>query len=380
MNTPRPTILICTLSVHPRASKKNAARVEPARLNRQETGNPDRPAGYGPKITADHVVVFAGGQVALQTAAFAFLAPTGGEPPEATPHSIVFVPGYQSCVEAPLQAGSSVTYIPRDPANGWQIDLQKVRAAIQPGVTQFLLLNEPYNPAGTLMTKENQLELVRIARQHNITILCDEVYRLLEHNPATDRLPAMAELYEKGLSAVSISKPWGGCGICIGWLAFQDASSRQRLLDTMYFGTACPSRASELQAIITLRSSNMIVNDRNMPIIRHNLAVLKDVVEVRYPDLLEWVPPTAGAIAFIKFKGPLTSQELGNQLGRNGISIKPAYCFTDNELDVGDSGLDISSYFRVGYGESIMPDALDKFVAFFEEHKEAWRATIRQNA
>jgi hypothetical protein len=38
----------------------------------------------------------------------------------------------------------------------------------------------------------------------------------------------------------------------------------------------------------------------------------------------------AGAVAFIKFKGPLTSEEFGSQLAEAGISIKPAYCFTDS--------------------------------------------------
>ena len=52
-----------------------------------------------------------------------------------------------------------------------------------------------------------------------------------------------------GLSVAALSKPWGGCGITIGWLAFQDLALKQRLVDVQYFGTASPSRASELQAI-----------------------------------------------------------------------------------------------------------------------------------
>ena len=46
----------------------------------------------------------------------------------------------------------------------------------------------------------------------------------------------------------ALSKPWGGCGITIGWLALQDLDLKQRLVDVQYFGTASPSRASELQA------------------------------------------------------------------------------------------------------------------------------------
>ena len=93
-----------------------------------------------------------------------------------------------------------------------------------------------------------------MAKRNGIYILSDEVYRLLEHDPK-NRLPAMADAYELGLSAVTLSKPWGACGVSIGWLAFRDLNIKQKLVDVQYFGTATPSRASEIQAIMVLRAS-----------------------------------------------------------------------------------------------------------------------------
>ena len=204
--------------------------------------------------------------MALQTAAFALAADC---------HSIVFTPGYQSTVEAPAHAGGQVTQIKLKAAKGWQIDPAEVQAAIRPN-TRYLVLNEPYNPAGTLMSPAVQGELTAMAEAHEIRILSDEVYRLLEHNEH-DRLPAMADIYTRGISAVTLSKPWGGCGITIGWLAFQDLGIKQALVDAQYFGTACPSRASELQAIMVLRSSERILG-RNLAIIRHNLGLLDEFI------------------------------------------------------------------------------------------------------
>lgn len=109
-----------------------------------------------------------------------------------------------------------------------------------------------------------------------------------------------------------------------------------------------------------------------------------------YSDLFEWVRPKAGAIAFIKFKGPMSSEQLGAQLAEAGIGIKPAYCFTDVVTD------DID-YFRIvsvandrpwsshpwtaqltvavaqGYGENALPSALNALIAFVEAHAEEWR-------
>ena len=62
--------------------------------------------------------------------------------------------------------------------------------------------------------------------------------------------------------------------------------------------SACPSRASELQAIMALRASDAIL-EKNLAIIRRNLALLDEFMG-RYSELFEWIRPKAGAIAFIK--------------------------------------------------------------------------------
>ena len=272
---------------------------------------------YGPGIGPENILVFPGCQAALSAAAFALCASDS--------HAIVFNPAYQSTAETPIHAGCQVTVLPLSAENGWQIDLSTVQAAVREN-TKYIIINMPYNPAGTLMSHESQRSLISMAKRNGIYILSDEVYRLLEHDPK-NRLPAMADAYELGLSAVTLSKPWGACGVSIGWLAFRDLNIKQKLVDVQYFGTATPSRASEIQAIMVLRASETIL-EKNMRIIRHNIKQLESFI-ARYGTWFEWVHPTAGAIAFIKFKGPLTTTALGQQLADAGIGIKPAYVIID---------------------------------------------------
>jgi aspartate/methionine/tyrosine aminotransferase len=312
---------------------------------------------YAENISANNILVFAGGQVALQTAAIAVL--------NSNDHAIVFTPGYQSVQQAPIHVGCEVTQIQLHPKNNWQIDPDTVAAAIRQN-TKYMVINEPFNPAGTLMSHQLQKRLIDIAKKNNLYLLSDEVYRLLEHD-AKDRLPAMAELYARGISACTMSKPWGGCGISIGWLALQDMELKQKLVDTQYFGTACPSRASEIQAIMTLRASDTILENR-LTIIKQNLALL-DNFFVDYDDFFEWVRPNAGAIAYVKFKGPLCAEQLAEQLAVSGISVKPAPVFT-GKSDV------YQDYFRIGFGEKAMPKALAALMDFVQENKHTWRTSI----
>jgi DNA-binding transcriptional MocR family regulator len=90
----------------------------------------------------------------------------------------------------------------------------------------------------------------------------------------------------------------------------------------------------------------------------------------RYEEYFAWVPPRAGAVAFLKFKGGLTSEQLGQEMAAAGIGMKPAYCFTPEVTDDVD-------FFRVGYGEEVMPEALDKFAEFVEANKHRWQIKDR---
>jgi DNA-binding transcriptional MocR family regulator len=152
--------------------------------------------------------------------------------------------------------------------------------------------------------------------------------------------------------------------VTIGWIALQDMDLKQNLIDVQYFGTTCPSRASEIQAIMTLRASDIILQEK-LSIIHHNLGLL-DRFFADYSNLFEWVRPNAGAIAFVKFKGPLTSDELGMKLAQSGISIKPAYVFMRDVKGYED-------YFRIGYGERDMPKALIALRGFVESNRSQWK-------
>ena len=94
---------------------------------------------------------------------------------------------------------------------------------------------------------------------------------------------------------------------------------------------------------------------------------MQNFIENKYSEWFTWRRPNAGAIAFVKFKGPWTSEELGRHLAAVGISIKPAYCFSR------DVSSDFEDYFRIGFGEIKMPLALEEFSKFITDHEEVWR-------
>ena len=322
----------------------------------ENTGSPDLRQEiatlYDDNISAENIVVFPGAQTGMTITTQALLHP--GD------HAIIITPSYQSLEEGVRYAGGSVTRISLTPEDKWQVKVDAVKAAIQNN-TKYLVFNDPHNPSGSLMSANTKRKLVALAEQHDILVFSDEVYRLLEVDPA-ERSASIAEMTDNGLALGTMAKPWGAGGACIGWVACQDLKIIEKLQKAQHLFAVCFSRPGEIQAMMVIRASDKII-ERNMTIIRENL-ILLDEFFAEYQDLFEWIKPQAGGTGFVNFKGSLTADELGAELLEQGILVFPPYIFDCDEA--------LKQYFRIGFSRSTMPAALIAFKKFVDERRAQW--------
>jgi len=108
---------------------------------------------------------------------------------------ILFTPAYDCYEPAIKVAGGIPVRIPMQLPD-FKIDWDQVRDKITPK-TKMILINSPHNPSGTLLTHEDMMELQKIAEQHDLIVLSDEVYEHMvfdgrEHLSAS-RYPALKE-------------------------------------------------------------------------------------------------------------------------------------------------------------------------------------------
>ena len=92
-------------------------------------------------------------------------------------HAIVITPNYQATETVP---GSicEVTGIPLDPDNNWHLDVDRLAAEIRPN-TRVISFNFPHNPTGKVAGREEFDAIIELARERDIYVFSDEVYRLL---------------------------------------------------------------------------------------------------------------------------------------------------------------------------------------------------------
>jgi N-succinyldiaminopimelate aminotransferase len=100
---------------------------------------------------------------------------------------------------------------------GFRPDLEALRAAITPR-TRLLLLNTPHNPTGAVFTRAELAGIARLACEHDLLVVSDEVYEHLvfegEHIPIAT-LPGMRE---RTVTISSAAKTFSFTGWKIGWV------------------------------------------------------------------------------------------------------------------------------------------------------------------
>ena len=292
-------------------------------------------------LSPDDILVCAGAEEALFVTLHALLRP--GD------HAVVVWPAYQSLHELARAAGASVTLVELQAARGWRLDLAEVQAAIRAN-TRAVVINFPHNPTGAHISTAELAGLVAICEARGITLVSDEVYRFLEHDPA-DQLPAAATLGEHAVSIGVMSKSFALAGLRIGWLATRDRKLQERAAELKDYTTICNAAPSEILALIALRAREAVLA-RSRAIVADNLGRVRELF-ARYAEVIEWIEPRAGSVAFPRLRGAEAAAWTSLLIEREGILLIPGTEFGG-----------WTEHFRIGFGRRDTAAALDGLERF----------------
>lgn len=285
---------------------------------------------------AENILCFAGAEEGIYCAVTALLQPND--------HAIVITPCYQSLEELPKHAGAKITRIELSEDDGWELDLAKIEESIQ-DATRMLLINYPHNPTGMRLGWKKLLDLVELARKHQIIVFSDEVYRLLgPHNNGWE--PPVAAIYELGISLGVMSKSFGLAGLRVGWLAAQNKQLLKKIESVKHYTSICNSAPAEVLSLIALRARNQIL-DRNNQIVKENIALLNAFFKKRSKEF-SWVQPQGGCVGLVRYHGQDEVERFCQRLlERKGVLLMPGRIYKLH-----------TNHFRIGFGRKNMPEAL----------------------
>jgi N-succinyldiaminopimelate aminotransferase len=158
---------------------------------------------------ASEVTVTSGATEALAAAFLALIEP-GDE-------VVVFQPFYDAYLPVIRLAGGVPKLVSLQPPR-WRFDRAMLEAAFTER-TRFVVLNNPNNPAGTVLPDEDLALLAEFCVAHDVTAICDEVWEQVVFGNARHRpLIAFPGMRERCVKIGSAGKMFGLTGWKVGFL------------------------------------------------------------------------------------------------------------------------------------------------------------------
>lgn len=219
--------------------------------------------------------------------------------------------------------------------NDWAPDLTELEGLVNEKTKAIVVCN-PNNPTGYTFTLDEMSAIVKIAENAGCWIYSDEIYRGADLDGIEK--PSFYGLSDKVLVNGGLSKAYALPGLRLGWIT----GSKELIADTWAYHDYTSITAGVLShkigeiALQPQKRQEILARSRTM--LNENLVVTKAWAKT-HENLIEFVPPKAGGMVFIKYKFDMNSTELSDWLRlEKGVFILPGDVY----------GMD--GYFRIGIG------------------------------
>ncbi|RUS96563.1 aminotransferase [Dulcicalothrix desertica PCC 7102] len=236
---------------------------------------------------------------------------------------VVFSPAFEVLYQIPQYLNYEVRLLPLKKENDFRPDLEQLSNLIDDN-TEVIVLNTPHNPTGIMFSGTEIETIIKLAEKHNCEILADEHYRFINYDN-TDILPSLINKSSKIVSLGSPGKCFGCIGLRIGWIiGSHELISACRDFKDYTTHTVCS--VNDFLILSVLQNWQKIIPKYKQRI-QDNLHQLRTFIN-QHQDLINWIEPQAGIVAFPFFVKPINSQEFAQKLvEKTGVLILPGEAF-----------------------------------------------------
>lgn len=304
---------------------------------------------YGPEITPDNVVI-TNGAIGGNFLAFYTLVNPGE-------HILVVDPTYQQLSSVPAMFGGKVEPFEIKLEDGYLPDLEKLKITIAAQKTALLVINNPNNPTGFVWENDTLQSIVDTCRSHNVTIMCDEVYRPLFHMENANVKSILSFGYDNTLSTGSMSKSFSLAGLRLGWIVTKNKQFLDGFYEKRDYSTISVSILDDAMATLALQNVETILA-RNHKICQANLGHIRNFIKDSN-GLAEWKEARGGSTCFVRVNAKVPTMQLAENLAENySTLVVPGEVFKK------------PGWLRIGFGnsEENVREGLKVLLRWLQEH------------
>jgi len=271
---------------------------------------------YGVERSPENVLITVGGLEAINVICATYLNP-GDE-------ALVFDPGYSAYGDSIVLFGGKPVFVPL--TDRFHLDLKAVEERISKR-TKMIFLANPSNPTAAVLREEEIRGLGKIALEHDLLLVIDEVYyRLLYGGIEHFSICQVDEVKDRAILLNSFSKTYAMTGWRVGYLV-ADPKVIRDLVGFHKTLVICVNAPAQKGCVAALRGPQDCVEAMKAEYTRR-MRLVKEALEG-----IERVstPPCEGAFYFFpRFQHGVTSREMTNYLAEREIFVRSGTEFGEN--------------------------------------------------
>ncbi|SEL00467.1 aminotransferase [Paenibacillus sp. cl141a] len=306
------------------------------------------------------VLVTVGGSEAIDLALRALISP-GDE-------IIIPVPGYVAYAPLVQLNGGTVVELELSAEHGFKLTADALQQAITPR-TKAVVVNFPSNPTGAVMTHEDWLPIARLAVEHNLVVISDEMYAELTYSGTHTSVASLPGMRERTVIIGGFSKAFAMTGWRVGYLC-GDAGLVSAMVKIHQYTALCAPIMGQIAAIECLRNG---LGDRDE--MRQAYDERRQMFVQGLSDIgLSCRDPQGAFYAFPSITGTgLGSQQFAERLLREAkVAVVPGHVF----------GAGGEGFIRCSYAASSarLCEALERMERWLQTHVRAEGLHALQNS
>jgi aspartate/methionine/tyrosine aminotransferase len=125
-------------------------------------------------------------------------------------------PGFPIYESMARYVGGTAVPAPLREANDFRMDVEEV-ASLVTSKTRMIVTNSPHNPTGSILTQDDQREIARIAVEHDLIVLADEIYGRLQYEGEPLSIATLPGMAERTITLDGFSKTFAMTGWRLGY-------------------------------------------------------------------------------------------------------------------------------------------------------------------